>query len=220
VEAGRSAVAALREAGDVTMITDTDKKRISATIRAAEAGTSGEIFCVIARQSGDYRWVPIVWAAAIALALPFALVHLTAWTSNIIYIAQLATFVVVSLALSPRQIKLYIVPRWLKNQYAHAEAMRQFFAQRLDKTEDRTGVLIFVSESEHYAEIVADVGINAKVSQATWDDAVAALIAKIKAGHPADGFVVAIEKCGAVLAEHFPPGALNCNELPDKLVEI
>ena len=30
----------------------------------------------------------------------------------------------------------------------------------------RTGVLIFASEAEHYAEIVADVGINAKVGAA------------------------------------------------------
>ena len=53
-----------------------------------------------------------------------------------------------------------------------------------------------------------------------WDKAVAALIAGIKDGRPADGFVAAIEQCGAVLAQHFPPGALNRDELPDKLVEI
>ena len=41
---------------------------------------------------------------------------------------------------------------------AHAEAMRQFFAQGLHKTEDRTGVLIFASAAERYAEIIADAG--------------------------------------------------------------
>ncbi len=46
----------------VMLISDTDKKRISATIAAAEHKTAGEIFCVIARQSGDYRLVPVVWA--------------------------------------------------------------------------------------------------------------------------------------------------------------
>ena len=49
------------------MISDSDRNRISATIRKAESTTSGEIFCVIARQSGDYRLVPVIWAAAIAL---------------------------------------------------------------------------------------------------------------------------------------------------------
>ena len=31
------------------------------------------------------------------------------------------------------------------------------------------------------------------------------------------GFVSAIERCGAILAEHFPPGALKRDELPDRL---
>jgi len=71
-------------------------------------------------------------------------------------------------------------------------------------------------------EIIADGGISAKVTQAVWDNAVASLIAAIKDGRPADGFVSAIEQCGAVLAEHFPavPGAVNPDELPDRLVEI
>ena len=38
--------------------------------------------------------------------------------------------------------------------------MRQFFAQGLDRTEQRTGVLIFASVAERYAEIVADAGAN------------------------------------------------------------
>ena len=54
-----------------------------------------------------------------------------------------------------------------------------------------------------------------------WDKAVAALTAGIKDGRPGDGFVAAIEQCGAVLAEHFPPPARSIrDELPDKLVEI
>jgi putative membrane protein len=46
------------------------------------------------------------------------------------------------------------------------------------------------------------------------------LIAGIKDGRAGDGFVAAVEQCGAVLAAHFPPGALNRDELPNKLVEI
>lgn len=201
-------------------ISDNDRQRISAAIHNAETRTSGEIFCVIAQRSGDYRLLPIIWAAAVALALPLALIYLTRWTAPTIYLAQLGTFIIVSLALLALPEKRFIVPRWLGHQYAHAEAMRQFFAQGLDKTEQRTGVLIFVSALEHHAEIVADVGINAKVSQPVWDDAVAALIGKLAQDEVAGGFVLAIEKCGAVLAEHFPPGALNRNELPNKLVEI
>ena len=69
-------------------------------------------------------------------------------------------------------------------------------------------------------KIVADSGINAKVAPDAWAGAVAALVGAIKAHRPGDGFVAAIELCGAELARNFPPGKLNPNELSDRLVEI
>jgi putative membrane protein len=202
------------------LISETDRERIVGAIRGVETRTSGEIFCVIASASSDYRLVPIAWAAAIALLVPLPLLHLTQWSGETIYAIQLAIFVIAAIVLSKRSIRFAIVPRGRKNERAHAEAMNQFFAHELDKTEARTGVLIYASVGEQYAEIVADAGINSKVSQDVWDDAIAAMIAGIRSSRPADGFIAAIEKCGAVLAEHFPPGALNRDELPNKLVEI
>ena len=46
------------------------------------------------------------------------------------------------------------------------------------------------------------------------------MITAIKEGRPGDGFVAAVQLCGAELVRHFPPGTLNPNELPDKVVEI
>ena len=202
------------------MITEADKARISDAIRSAEIRTAGELFCIIARHSSEYRLVPIAWASAIALFTPLPLIYLTTWSVPVIYLVQLVFFVIVALALSHPKLRFRVVPRRAKHDRAHAEAIRQFFAQGLQKTEHRTGVLIFVSTAERYAEIVADAGINEKVAPEIWDDAIAALVGAIKADSPADGFVAAIEQCGAVLAEHFPPGSLKRNELPDKLLEI
>ena len=202
------------------MISEPDKARITAAIRKAESQTAGEIFCVIARHSSDYRLVPIAWAAAIALFAPMPLIYLTRWSVSLVYLSQLAVFLIAAMALSHPKLRFHIVPRQARHDRAHAEAMRQFFAQGLDKTEHRTGVLIFASTGERYAEIVADAGINEKVTDAVWDDAMNALVTAIKAGRPADGFVAAIEQCGMVLAAHFPPGALKRDELPDKVLEI
>ena len=129
-------------------------------------------------------------------------------------------FILLNVILRLPAIRFRIVPRQRKHDRAHAEAMSQFFAHGLDKTAQRTGVLIFAAAAERYAEIVADAGINEKVSPQVWDDAIAALTSAIADGRTGDGFIAAIEKCGAVLAEHFPPGALAHDELPDKLVEI
>lgn len=202
------------------MISAADKERVTAAIERAEARTSGEIFCVIARHSGDYRLVPIAWAAAVALILPLPLLYLTRWSAETIYLAQLGGFAIAALILSHPALRFRIVPRRARHDRAHAEALRQFQVQGLDRTESRTGVLIFASAGERYAEIIADSAINEKVDAAVWDEAMASLVGAIKTGRPADGFVAAIEQCGAVLAAHFPPGALNRNELSDRLLEI
>jgi len=202
------------------MISDADKLRIVEAIRVAEEKTSGEIFCVIARACDDYELVPIAWAAVVALAVPLSLVYLTAWPAGIIYLLQLAAFVATAVALSMPMIRFHIVPKSRMRDRAHAEAMRQFLAHGIHLTEQRTGVLIFASVAERYAEIVADSGINDKVSPDAWTGAIAAMISAIRDGRPGDGFVAAVELCGEELAWHFPPGALNPDELPNRVVEI
>jgi putative membrane protein len=202
------------------MISEIDHQRIVEAIRTAEEKTSGEIYCVIARACGDHHLVPIAWAALVALAVPLPLIHFTNWPAGIIYLVQLAAFIVVAAVLSLPIIRFRIVPRRTLRARAHIVAMQQFLAQGLHLTERRTGVLIFASVAERHAEIVADSGINAKVTPDAWTGAVAALVSAIKAGRAGDGFVAAIELCGTELARHFPPGALNPNELPNRVVEI
>ena len=58
------------------------------------------------------------------------------------------------------------------------------------------------------------------MTQDVWDAAVNLLVRAVRDGRPADGFVAAIEHCAAVLAAHFPPGAINRDELPNTIVEL
>jgi len=204
------------------MIPQADKQRVADAIRAAEARTTGEIFCVVADHASRYPLVPISWAAAFALLIPLWLILFTDESAGTIYLMQLAGFVVAAVAFSHQRLRYHLVPRALQHDRAHLTAMRQFWAQGLHKTPSRTGLLIFAATAERYATVIADEVIHQKVSPDVWVAAVDALTAAIKVDRPADGFVAAIEKCGAVLAQHFPrpPGQVKAEELPDKLVEI
>jgi putative membrane protein len=202
------------------MISQADKQRVADAITAAETKTSGEIFCVIAAHASDYRLFPIAWAAAIALFVPLPLIFMASWPADAIYMTQLFSFIVLAVLLSLPAIRFHIVPKRAKHDRAHAEAMRQFLAQGLHRTGHRTGVLIFASAAERYAEILADGGINEKVTPQVWNDAIDALVSAIKQDRAGDGFVAAVEQCGAVLAKHFPPGAFRQDVLPNRLVEI
>jgi putative membrane protein len=47
-----------------------------------------------------------------------------------------------------------------------------------------------------------------------------ALLDQVKAGNPGAGVAAAVAQMGVVLAEHFPKGIENPNELPDRLIEL
>jgi len=97
-------------------------------------------------------------------------------------------------------------------------AVQAFYENQLHSTRDRTGILIFVSLLEHRVNILADAGINKKVSKNTWDDIVTQLILDIKKKRVEQGLCQAITTCGEILAKHFPIKADDTNELSNKLI--
>ena len=198
-------------------ITTVDHERISAAIHNAELRTSGEIVCVLARVSSDYSHVPLVWAAFAALAAPWPLIVLTQLSAERIFLIQLAVFIVATVLLSAGRIRLWLVPRSVRRARAYKAAVEQFHIRGLARTQDRTGLLIFVSLAERYARVVVDDGIAAKVPQREWQSAVNLLIEHMRDGRVADGFVGAIDYCAPLLAKHFPPRVSDSNELPDRL---
>jgi len=205
----------------MAFINDQDRQRIRAAIEAAERKTRGEFVTVIAREADDYLYIPVLWAALIALLIP-AVIPLTdqPWLIAHTYTSQIIGFVVIAALFRLPAIKHRLIPTRIRHLRAHHLALQQFLLQNLHSTEERTGVLLFVSRAEHYVEIIADQGINERVDAKTWDELVAAFIAQVRKGQVTDGFVQTIEACGDLLAIHFPSGEGNRNELPDRLIEL
>ena len=202
------------------LISAADAERIADAIQAAEAKTAGEIIAVVTPESSSYLYAPFMWAAILALLVPWPLIQWTWWPSTWVYLAQLIAFLVLLPVLMPRGVRRLLVPAYVKRQMARRRAREQFLAQNLHLTDKRTGVLIFVSVAERYAEIIADQGVHERVPPGTWDGIVRALTREIGAGDAADGFVHAIEAVGRHLAQHFPPGALDADELPNRLIVL
>jgi putative membrane protein len=196
-----------------------DHTVISAAIREAEKRSSGQIVCVLARASADYAHVPILWASALALLAPWPLIALTPWSVQRIFLVQLVVFIVAALVFFLTPLRLMLVPRAVRRSHAHRAALEQFVIRRVAHTASRGGVLIFVSLAERYARIIADDGIAAKVGASEWQTAIDALTGHMRDGRIADGFVAAIERCGAVLATH-APGDGSGNALPNRLYVV
>ena len=194
-----------------------DRERITAAIRAVEEKTTGEIACVLAEQSSDSGALPILLAALAALAAPWFLVAFSALPVLTILSWQLVVFVALAVLLCLPRVRVALIPRRARRAMAFRVATEQFFTRAVSRKRDRSGILIFVSLAEHYARIIADDGIAARVPQSRWQGAVDALVAHTREGRFADGFIAAIDMCETVLVEHFPRTDDSPNELPDRV---
>jgi putative membrane protein len=201
-------------------ISTQDRERISTAIRDAEAKTSGEIVCVLAETSSDTTALPILIAAVVALAVPWLLVAYTAMPVNRILLLQIAVFFAGAFLLCLPRVRVAMMPRRARRVVAHRVAMEQFTIRGIARKKDRTGILIFVSLAEHYARIIADEGIAARVPRSEWQHAVETLVTHMKDGHIADGFIAAIDACGKVLETNFPRSQTSRDELPDRIYLI
>lgn len=221
-----------------------DHERVRAAVAAAEAKTSGEICCVLARECSDYWEIPLAWAAAAALIAPGVAVALGVrpdtvqallgdWSVahavgpaaissalSLYVMAQAALFLAVGLVVSIPPIRRLLTPSALKREHVRKRAQEQFAARALHLTEGRTGVLIFASLGERRVEVIADEGVSSKIPPEAWAGVAKALTAGMKARDPAAGFAAAIARAGDLLAGPCPRQPGDRNELPDTVIEL
>jgi putative membrane protein len=204
----------------MSLISDEAQQHISSAITEAESRTSGEIVAVLAAESDTYLSVPFLIASAIALFVPWPLIYFTWVPVQWIFALQLAVFLVAMLGLLPRPVRFRCVPGSLMRSRAHRHAVEQFLARNLNTTAGRTGVLLFVSAAERYAEIIADAGLHEKVGQSEWQAIVDELTGEIGGGRAERGLIGAVERIGGILAKHFPSSAGDVRRLPDHLIVL
>ena len=219
---------------------EADHQAVSAAVAAAEGQSAGEIVTIIAGESNSFHDVALLWSALAGFAALAGLTLFPAfylskidwllgnwagdWSAQHVLALGLAAATVKFMAMWLLQLwkplRLALVPGPLKHARVRDRAVRYFKVGAERRTHGRTGILIYLSLAEHRAEIVADAAIADKVSPDVWGEAMAALITEIKAGRPGTGMVAAVERVGAVLAQHFPRADDDRNELPDRLIEL
>jgi uncharacterized membrane protein len=112
----------------------------------------------------------------------------------------------------------------LKKQYneknlTHKEiAVKEFLKLEMNKTVDKTGVLIFVLFKDKIFEIIADEGINSKINQEKWDFITFQMKTEFSNGNYKIGLLKCLNEIGKVLIKEFPRKQGDKNELPDDIV--
>lgn len=93
----------------------------------------------------------------------------------------------------------------LRGESARQRAIALFSQLRVWDTEHNCGVLIYVQLADEKIEIVADRGINAKVSQDEWNAACRGISSAFEKGDYEGGAKLGIAEIGALLRTHVPP---------------
>lgn len=200
-----------------------DVAKIEAAIEQAEKNTTGEIVPMVVSRCSHIGHVPyMMMALMVAIFLSIAL-----------FISRMDWFLVNDLWLILGSIMAMVlgygfahldsvtrfcIPQDDQWHQVDRRAELEFFEAGLQKTDGRTGILLFVSILEKRAVVLADKGISAKLPADTWNGIVQKLVDSVGHGKMEDGLSLAIARCGEILTEHFPVGAGGRNELLDHLI--
>ena len=193
-------------------LTQEEQQRITEAVQKAEKQTSGEIVPMVVSASHNYPVASAIGSVFISLPLSLLLTSVTGaflwlgpqnmwlllmyWTLLFLpffYLVDNTTFLK----------RLFL----LENQVAEEVeegAITSFYSERLYRTRDENGILLFVSILEKKVWILGDRGINEKIDQEQWQDIIDELSAGIRANNQCDALCHAVDQVGKVLLEHFP----------------
>jgi putative membrane protein len=206
--------------------TDSEKAQVEQAVKDLETVSCGEIVPYFVGSSDDYAeasWytstllsaftVVIIGVLSYTWMLPFKFTPLE--VSVVAFFAMLTGFL---FPLIFSSAKRWIIPKERQLQRVNQRAMQAFLDEKVFQTEERVGILIFVSRLEHIVLVLGDEGISKKVDQADWQHVVEEIITGVKANEIGNGLVKAIALCKDLLLKHgFVRKSTDTNELHDGL---
>lgn len=98
-------------------------------------------------------------------------------------------------------------------------AYKVFHQLKMNETDLRNGVLIYLSPSDHKAAIYADEGINSQINESDfWKDTLDLMLSYFKKDLIADGICKGVGKVGEVIKSRFPVSENDINELDNEVI--
>jgi putative membrane protein len=186
---------------------------LTAKIKEAENKTNAEILCLYKPASNDYLLYPAIFSDLLSIISAYLLLPLiTKYFAPTSIDHLILSYIGLAFIFFPLyfwifnipRIKRLIIPKKILKQEAEETAHAEFFKQGLYKTKNANGILVFVSQLEHYAIILADEGINKNDMQETWDNAVKTLTTNLKKSKSIKGYISAIDEISKGLSKHHP----------------
>nr|WP_314488808.1 hypothetical protein [uncultured Pseudomonas sp.] len=185
----------------MTSLTPLQQRQIVEAVAGAERRTAATVRVVLARRTDDYPYLPLFWAASLALAVPWLVQAVFGWhLGRGLMLLHGLLFIGLCLLLRHPRLNGRLVPPALRRRQAARLARQQLELQ--DVGQGR--LLIFVCEAERYVQILHDATLAPAVAAGTRHLIEARLRADLAQERQLPGLLLAIERC-ADLLEALPP---------------
>ncbi len=207
-------------------LTKAEQDKISALVQQMEQQTSGEIVPMVVSASHSYPAAMIFGAQALALPLAMLLMPVIGglfWlgSQNVwIFIALFLTSYAIFYTLIQRTVwlKRLFLPRRQIDEEVEEAAIKSFFVEKLYRTQDANGILIFISILERKVWVLADSGINDRINPEQWQAMIKLITKGIQENRQCEAICEAIGQIGDILKTHFPIKDNDVNELHNIIV--
>lgn len=98
-------------------------------------------------------------------------------------------------------------------------AEHEFASLGMKRTDEGTGILVFILVSERQFELLADKGIVKVLPNEFWTGIAGKLSEHFSKKNFYHGLRLSLEEIGEILQEKLPPSGSNPNELPNDIIE-
>lgn len=113
------------------------------------------------------------------------------------------------------EVRVHIEPKCKEDVLDHSAFI--FEKLKMHETENRNGILFYLSLDDHKFAVIGDAGINQKVGDEFWETIKNEMIPLFKEGEMVAGLALGIEKAGIELKKYFPYQTDDKNELDDEI---
>ncbi len=197
------------------------KKRLKTAVEAVEEVSAAEIMVVIRPWSGRYWHASLLGGAATGLIMLLVALYSPWHFSELAVVLNVVLGFVLGAALVHvvTPLKLLLAGSGAISERVQTNAQAHFYRLGVDRTRDRSGILLFVSLMEGRAELVPDVGITTALGQDDWKTLAVGSTGVLRAkgmGMPGlEALAASIEAMAEPLADAMPVREDDINELPD-----
>lgn len=196
-------------------LSEASKQALTAAVENIERHSSAEAVIAVRASSGSLLHTDLL-AGCLGAALTLAFLLFSPYTFSLEAILfDTVLFGALSALLSSRwpTLRFWLTPRTLAEESVQRAARAEFFDSHIADTRGRTGILVYVSQTERCAEVLADSGVRNAVDLAAWDACVLRIQRAVAEAQ--DGLTLArsVGELSELLAKCLPRQADDVDEL-------